>query len=533
MVNELRKLLATYPEAKTRAAKKSDGKGRASAPVSPDLPSPSIANEALKIHAEVKGRKPHGVIVAQGGREHGYALHVIDGKPAFDVRVNGKVTRVMGNEKMKGRFRLDALLDEEVMSLTIHGGETVSTKSPGLIPKQPKDPLSVGLDCLSAAGDYEAPNPFSEMIANTRVEAGGKPPKVAEPMTAKEIAEGFASHDRALFVKGGWIRDPYIITGPDGWMYLTGTTPLPGDDREKTDPYNTGLGDESVVGWKANVWRSKDFVNWEDLKTPFSLKDGIWFEDQPEAFGPPQGKLWFLWAPELHWIEKMKRWALVHTSPSPVAGANLSLSAGESVAGPWANPMGASIEKKHDPSLFRDDDGTWWMVWGATSIAPLSDDFSEFTSAPVKIGPSGETAKMGHEGCLIMKIEGKYVLFGTGWSTGKMRRGSYNLYYATADEITGPYSERKFAGRFLGHGTPFQDNDGRWWCTAFYNANVPPLSRVGIQDRDLSETAQTINRRGTTLIPLEVKLKKNGELHIRAKDPDYATVGLDEAQKFK
>ena len=49
----------------------------------------------------------------------------------------------------------------------------------------------------------------------------------------------------------------------------------------------------------------------------------------------------------------------------------------------------------------------------------------------------------------------------------------------------------------------------------------------------MSETAQTINRRGTTLIPLEVKLKKNGELHVRAKDPDYATVGPDEAQKFK
>ncbi|NRB73906.1 MAG: family 43 glycosylhydrolase, partial [Verrucomicrobiales bacterium] len=188
---------------------------------------------------------------------------------------------------------------------------------------------------------------------------------------------------------------------------------------------------------------------------------------------------------------------------------------------------------KHDPSLFRDDDGTWWMVWGATSIAPLSHDFSEFTAKPVTIGPSGETAKMGHEGCLIMKIEGKYVLFGTGWSTGKMRRGSYNLYYATADEITGPYSERKFAGRFLGHGTPFQDNDGRWWCTAFYNANVPPVSREGIQNLDLSETAQTINQRGTTLVPMKVKLKKNGELYIRAKDPDYATVGADEAQDFE
>jgi xylan 1,4-beta-xylosidase len=138
---------------------------------------------------------------------------------------------------------------------------------------------------------------------------------------------------------------------------------------------------------------------------------------------------------------------------------------------------------------------------------------------------------MGHEGCLIQKIHGQYVLFGTGWSTGKMRRGSYNLYYAVADKITGPYSERRFAGRFLGHGTPFQDRQGRWWCTAFYNANVPPLDRKGISTRDLGETAQTINRRGTTLVPMEV-MKVDGELIIRAKDPDYREPGPDEAQKF-
>jgi arylsulfatase len=139
---------------------------------------------------------------------------------------------------------------------------------------------------------------------------------------------------------------------------------------------------------------------------------------------------------------------------------------------------------------------------------------------------------MGHEGCLIEKIHDKYVLFGTGWSTGQMRRGSYNLYYATADKITGPYSERQFAGRFLGHGTPFQDGEGRWWCTAFFNANVPPLERDGIQTRDLSHTAQTINRRGTTLVPLEVRTRADGSLSIRAKDPAYAQPGPDEAQAF-
>jgi xylan 1,4-beta-xylosidase len=152
---------------------------------------------------------------------------------------------------------------------------------------------------------------------------------------------------------------------------------------------------------------------------------------------------------------------------------------------------------------------------------------------PVTIKPSGESAKMGHEGCLIQKIHGKYVLFGTGWSTGGMRRGSYNLYYATADKVTGPYSERKFAGRFLGHGTPFLDDAGKWWCTAFFNANVPPLDSQAIESRDLSKTAQTINGRGTTIVPLDVRLLDNGELFIRAKDSAYATPGPDELQSFE
>jgi len=144
----------------------------------------------------------------------------------------------------------------------------------------------------------------------------------------------------------------------------------------------------------------------------------------------------------------------------------------------------------------------------------------------------GETKAMGHEGCLMHKIGGKYVLFGTGWSTAKGRRGSYNLYYAVADQISGPYSERKFVGRFLGHGTPFQDKQGRWWCTAFYNGNVLPVPRKGIETRDLGVTAQTINQRGTTIVPLEVKIQQDGDIYIRAKDSAYGTPGSDEAQKF-
>ncbi len=36
---------------------------------------------------------------------------------------------------------------------------------------------------------------------------------------------GLKSHDRALYIKAGWIRDPYITLGPDDYYYLTGTQP--------------------------------------------------------------------------------------------------------------------------------------------------------------------------------------------------------------------------------------------------------------------------------------------------------------------
>jgi arylsulfatase len=346
------------------------------------------------------------------------------------------------------------------------------------------------------------------------------------------IRAAIAAHDRAIHVHDTWIRDPYITTGPDGYYYYTGTTQRPGTPVNDESRYNTGLGNGSLVGWHVHVWRSADLVTWEPLGSPYNLKDTVWYEAERGAFDQTPPADWRIWAPELHWLGE--RWALIHTTPRPLApkvGATLALTPGADVKGPWSSPVGTRIGQRHDPSLFRDTDRTWWMIWGATEIAPLKPDFSDYAAAPVRIGPSGESARMGHEGCLLQKIEGRYVLFGTGWSTGQMRKGSYNLYYATADRITGPYSERKFVGRFLGHGTPFRDRQGRWWCTAFFNGNVPPLSGEGIVTRDLGADAQTINQQGLTLVPLEVRFS-DGDVVIRAKDPRYATPGPDEAQSF-
>lgn len=346
-------------------------------------------------------------------------------------------------------------------------------------------------------------------------------------MSRAEIEAGLKSHDRALFIKDDWIRDPYIVMGPDDMYYLTGTTMNPDDPREKTDPYNPGLGEQSAVGQVVRIWRSKDLVDWEYLGAPYSLKDSFHKENLRNV----------IWAPEVHWIPEMNRWALVHC---PGKQANFALSAGSDITGPWTHPMGANLGfKRHDPSLFKDGD-TWWMLWANTEVAPLKRDFSDYTAEPKRIDPQGkrvnsegkEISIIGHEGATVRKIGDKYVHFGTAWSTDLMRQGSYNLYYCTSDTIDGTYGPRKFAGRFLGHGTPFQTRDGKWWCTAFYNANTVPLDTEGIQTRDLIGTAQTVNERGTTIVPLDVKVLADGEIYIRAKDPAYAVPGPDEVQQF-
>ncbi|WP_419195129.1 sulfatase-like hydrolase/transferase [Novipirellula herctigrandis] len=355
-----------------------------------------------------------------------------------------------------------------------------------------------------------------------------KPVPVMDP---EAIRAGLDSHDRALYIKSGWIRDPYITLGPDDYYYLTGTQPIENDPREALNPYNIGLGGESIVGDQVRVYRSKDLIDWESLGPIFTVDDTHKAANQNKKM-----KSRLIWAPEIHWMGD--RWALVHC---PKSHSSLAVSAGKELSGPWTHPMDGGMGPRHDPSLFTDDDGAVYMLWQNTLIAPLSEDLTQYTAEPIRIDPSGTRpapdgkpiSRIGHEGATMMKVGGKYVHLGTAWSTDQGRKGSYNLYYCVADKITGPYGPRKFAGRFLGHGTPFKDKNGKWWCTAFFNANVPPLARDGIEARDLGNNAQTINEQGVTIVPLDVQVLKDGEIYIRAKDPAYKNPGPDEAQTFE
>ena len=164
VLEKLKATLATYPDPVSR-----DGGIKKKS----TQHSPKIANKELTITAKVAlpdNKTAQGVVLAQGGDQHGYALHIISGQPAFDIRVNRKVTRLKFPISPKGTLELEATLTAKHVKLSVNGKE-VCADSPGLISVQPLDPLSVGYDSLSAAGNYRSPNRFSGKVLSHKVVA--------------------------------------------------------------------------------------------------------------------------------------------------------------------------------------------------------------------------------------------------------------------------------------------------------------------------------------------------------------------------
>jgi len=135
-------------------------------------PPVQIAGRNITITGHVQPRGKSGVVVAQGGREQGFAVHLLDGKLAFDVRVNGRVTRIVSTGQAPVEFDFTARLTRKKLTLLINGKQTATAASGGLIPVQPKDPLSIGYDLQTAAGDYEAPNRLLGSVTGLNVKTG-------------------------------------------------------------------------------------------------------------------------------------------------------------------------------------------------------------------------------------------------------------------------------------------------------------------------------------------------------------------------
>ena len=133
---------------------------------------PYLPGRSIAITATIEPAADDGVIVAQGGTQHGFALYLKNGRLVLATRHSGKMATVTSPARLgRGQTQVAANLAKDgTLRLLINGAEVASARSPGAIEKMPVDGLQVGSDFAGAVGEYKAPNRFDGKITKLRIE---------------------------------------------------------------------------------------------------------------------------------------------------------------------------------------------------------------------------------------------------------------------------------------------------------------------------------------------------------------------------
>ncbi|NQX59728.1 family 43 glycosylhydrolase [Paenibacillus qinlingensis] len=251
------------------------------------------------------------------------------------------------------------------------------------------------------------------------------------------------------------IRDPHISTGPDGTYYLTGTSDKP--HHNFWDRNN-----------QLHVWRSQDLKEWHHVAKVWDLfENGTW---ENNIYENP-----CLWAPEMIFVYDTF-WI---TYSLQGGGTGMIKSITGQAEGPYID-MGRMTNTDIDSSLFQDEDGQVYFIWQDGKIARMKTNMTGFAEDPRKLICS-DGQRVGYEGAFIVKYKSKYILGAAEWNGDKRVDGTYDLMYAVADELYGPYTPRRLAVPHGGHGTMFIAHDGRLMSTFFGNDRTAPFrTRPGI-----------------------------------------------------
>jgi xylan 1,4-beta-xylosidase len=256
-----------------------------------------------------------------------------------------------------------------------------------------------------------------------------------------------------------FLRDTSIIAAPDGNYYMTGTTGGP---------------EMMVVTSDLSVWKSPDLVHWSPVRDLPRQTTVVWNLDRDgspwlkaitlrdgEPFRP-------LWAPEIHYIN--------HTFWIPFSVPRHGITILKSTTGKAEGPYEIAIKPDEplstgiDASLFQDDDGTVYSLYGGGWIARMKPDMSGLAE-PYRHITSASGREAGFEGVYLFKDHGRYYL-----TCADFVLGEYNTYVISATSLNGPWSERYLAVPHAGHANFFRDKDGRMWSTFFGNDRHSPYN---------------------------------------------------------
>ena len=212
------------------------------------------------------------------------------------------------------------------------------------------------------------------------------------------------------------------------------------------------------------IMKSKDLVNWEIVSYAYDVlesKDELNLTNGKSTYGRGSWASSFRYHKGVFYVSTF----------SQTTGKTHVYSTKNIEKEPWKS---VSFRPSfHDHSLFFDDDGKVYLVYGAGKIklVELNDDVSGVkpgTTEKVIIenasAPSGPNVGLPAEGSQLFKINDKYYLVNITWPKGSMR----TVVIHRADQITGPY-EGKIALQNMGvaQGGLIDSPEGIWYAYLF------------------------------------------------------------------
>ncbi len=252
----------------------------------------------------------------------------------------------------------------------------------------------------------------------------------------------------------GYFADPTIKKfGDTYYVYAT------------TDGSGAGFG-------PAQLWQSKDLVNWTLM--PMNWPDSHW-----------------IWAPDVMHNTNDGKYYYVYCQP-----CQIHVGVGDTPRGPWQNILGESeavlVPDRFvtnaitlDGQTFVDDDGSIYMYWGTWGIydgfgcgaGKLTPDMKGFTET--RLIPNTEVTDF-FEAPFVLKKNGKYYFM---YSSGSCHDDTYRVQYATADNPLGPYKyegcilETNSDGTVHGPGHHSVMQDGNDYYIVYHRHDNPHSNR--------------------------------------------------------
>jgi len=211
------------------------------------------------------------------------------------------------------------------------------------------------------------------------------------------------------------------------------------------------------------IMKSKDLVNWELVNYAYDILDDV------DELNLMNGKSTYgrgSWASCIRYHN-----GIYYVSTfAGTTDKTYIYSTNDIEKGPWT--VISFKPSYHDHTLFFDDDGRIYMIWGVGKLrmVELKKDLSGVKEGTERVlienasAPAGSNIGLPSEGSQLFKVNGKYYLFNITWPRGGMR----TVIIHRADQITGPYEGRlALQDKGVAQGGLVDTPDGRWFAYLF------------------------------------------------------------------